>query len=41
MEPEKLVKLWIHESERSYCDRLVTFENVSTYKTIMSDIIKK
>lgn len=40
-EPEKIVKLWIHESERSYCDRLVTYENISSYKQLICDIVKK
>lgn len=25
---EKLVKLWIHESERVYCDRLVSLDHI-------------
>jgi dynein heavy chain len=29
-EPDKLVKLWIHESERTYCDRLVSIANTKT-----------
>lgn len=27
-DPEKLVRLWIHECERTYGDRLVTAENL-------------
>jgi len=28
-EPEKIVKLWIHESERIYGDRLVSMANLA------------
>lgn len=41
-DPEKIVKLWIHESERTYGDRLVSLEHLSNYKTsIMFDLLKK
>jgi dynein heavy chain len=40
-EPEKLVKLWIHESERTYGDRLVLHEHLSKYNLAMSDLLKK
>lgn len=23
VEPDKMIRLWMHESERTYCDRLV------------------
>jgi len=35
------VKLFIHEAERTYCDRLVNLENQKTYKENMFDIVKK
>jgi dynein heavy chain len=35
------VQLWIHESERVYGDRLVTIENLTQYKGIMFDLLKK
>jgi len=31
-DPDKLVRLWVHESERTYGDRLVSVEHLSTYK---------
>ena len=40
-EPEKLVKLWVHESERTYGDRLVSSENLNFYKLAMFDLLKK
>jgi len=39
-EPEKLIKLWMHESERIYCDRLVTKADIADYKTMMADKVK-
>lgn len=40
-EPEKFVKLWIHESERTYGDRLVSQEHLSKYNLAMFDLLKK
>ena len=40
-EPEKFIKLWIHESERTYADRLVSWEHINLYKALMFDILKK
>jgi len=40
-EPDKIIKLWIHECERTYGDRLVSFEHLQTYKDGIFDIIKK
>lgn len=40
-EPDNLIKLWIHESERIYGDRLVSSENLSTYKQLVFDMTKK
>jgi dynein heavy chain len=40
-EPDNLIKLWIHESERIYGDRLASQENISTYKAIVADLVKK
>lgn len=36
-----MIRAWIHESERTYCDRLVTMDNITTYKAIMFDLVKK
>lgn len=40
-DPEKLVKLWIHETERIYGDRLVSPSDLNTYKKECNDIVKK
>lgn len=40
-EPDKLVKLWVHESERTYGDRLVSVDHVLRYNTLMFELLKK
>ena len=40
-DPEKLVRLWIHESERIYGDRLVSPEHLLTFKAQIADLVKK
>jgi dynein heavy chain len=40
-EPENLVKLWVHEAERIYGDRLVNAEHLDIYKGLCSEIVKK
>jgi len=40
-EPDNLIKLWIHESERIYGDRLSSQENINTYKFVVADLVKK
>jgi len=40
-DPEKLLRLWIHESERTYGDRLVTAKDVVVYKSLMYELVKK
>lgn len=40
-EPERLIRLWIHECERTYGDRLVNAEHLQTYKDGIYDIVKK
>jgi len=40
-DPEKLVRMWIHESERIYGDRLVSVEHLNTYKNLANEISKK
>ena len=40
-EPDKLIKLWIHECERTYGDRLVSYDHLKIYKEQIFDIIKK
>lgn len=38
---EKVVRLWIHESERIYCDRLVNRDHIDQYYAIVVDTLKK
>ena len=38
---EKVVKLWVHESERVYCDRLVCQDHINQYKQLSFECIKK
>jgi dynein heavy chain len=40
-EPDNFIKLWVHESERIYGDRLVSQENLIVYKAIVGDLVKK
>jgi len=40
-DPEKIIKLFLHECERTYGDRLVSLQHVNKYKDIMYDIVKK
>ena len=40
-EPDKLTKLWIHESERTYGDRLVSNEHLAQYRAGTFDLVKK
>jgi dynein heavy chain len=40
-EPEKFVCLWLHESERVYGDRLVSYDDLARFKTIMQNQAKK
>jgi dynein heavy chain len=39
-EPDHLVKLWVHECERIYGDRLVTPEHLQQYRDIAFDLCK-
>lgn len=40
-EPDNLVKLWVHESERIYGDRLVNAANLATFKAAAFEICSK
>jgi dynein heavy chain len=39
--PEKVAMLWLHESERVYGDRLVSYEDLAKYKTLAQNQVKK
>lgn len=39
--PNKFVKLWLHESERVYADRLVSQEHLAAYAKMVEGIAKK
>jgi len=39
--PEKFAQLWLHESERVYGDRLVSYEDLTKYNTIVQNQSKK
>ena len=36
-----MIKMWVHESERIYGDRLSSAENMTTYRGIVADLVKK
>jgi len=40
-QPEKLVKLWLHEAERTYCDLLMTPEDGELYGGLARQVAKK
>jgi len=40
-EPDMFVKLWVHESERIYGDRLVNSDHLNQYRALAADITKK
>lgn len=40
-DPEKLVLLWLHECERTFCDRLVTPEDGKKYRAIAAECAKR
>jgi len=40
-DPAKFVQLWVHESERVYGDRLVSYEDLAKYKTLAQAQAKK
>jgi len=41
VDQERVVKLWLHESERIYCDRLVSEAHMQTYRNLAFDTVKK
>lgn len=40
-EPENFAKLWVHEAERIFGDRLVSAANLATYREFTADLAKK
>jgi dynein heavy chain len=41
VEPDNLVKLWVHEAERIYGDRLVNATHLATFRVSLADLVKK
>jgi len=41
VEPDNLVKLWVHEAERIYGDRLVNAEHLAIYKSSCNELVTK
>jgi dynein heavy chain len=35
------IKLWVHESERIYGDRLVSYPNLATYRALSAELVSK
>jgi len=35
------VRLWVHEAERTYGDRLVNEEHLAIYRNMVTELVKK
>jgi dynein heavy chain len=40
-QPDNFVKLWVHEAERIYGDRLVDANNLGTFKGLLAELTSK
>lgn len=40
-EPDAFIKLWVHESERIYGDRLVSYPNLATFRGLQAELVSK
>jgi dynein heavy chain len=40
-EPDNFIKLWVHEAERIYGDRLVNAANLATFKGLIFELVSK
>jgi len=40
-EPDNFIKLWVHEAERIYGDRLVNAANLATFKALIFELVSK
>jgi len=39
--PDNFIKLWVHESDRIYGDRLVSYPNLATFKALQAELVSK
>jgi dynein heavy chain len=40
-EPDNFIKLWVHEAERIYGDRLVSAAHLATFKACVFELVSK
>jgi dynein heavy chain len=39
--PDNFIKLWVHEADRIYGDRLVSYANLATFKAAQAELVSK
>lgn len=39
--PSDIIRLWMHEATRVYCDKLVEKKDIDTFEKLLSDVVKK
>ena len=39
--PTDLIRLYIHESDRVYCDKLIETEDIEIFQKLQKDVLKK
>lgn len=40
-EPDNLIRLWVHECDRIFGDRLVNAKDLATYRALAADVCQK